>query len=409
MLVLNINGMLLQAFFWFGSCTYMAFMITTLIDYGWQASSAASAITAMAIIAMLVQPVYGFISDKYLLEKKLTVSLLAATAVLFALLPLSLGSGNMFFILLNMTGITVTGMQINGLLDAWIVGLKQEFPSINYGLIRGCGSFAYALSAQLMGAVTVSSGHDMRMWIGCGFIALTAVAALTFRSARRGNYDNAQQCAELPDIKTEKKSVSRLTGMEALRLVFSSKKYILLLSVSFFLLLSNAAITTLIQLLTRDFGGTTAQIGTATAVMAFSEVPFMFMMAFLIKKTGYKKLLIVCSLAYAVRMFITASVSTVNGLIYVQLLQGLSYAVLLPVSMSYLSQIIDERVRSTAVTVYTAVTNALTGILGNLITSAFLTAGFSAQNALVFFVISALIGFILTLYGWIRKIWDITA
>lgn len=404
MMILNINGMLLQVFYWFGSCSYMAFMVTTLIDYGWQAASAAAAITAMAVIAMLVLPVYGFISDKYLSEKKLSVLLLALTAVFFALLPLSLDSGNIFLILLNMTGITVTGMQINGLLDAWIVGLKQEFKSINYGLIRGCGSFAYALSAQIMGTVTVVFGHDARIWIGGGFLALTAIAALSFRSARR--------ISNPPGINktdAEEKPVNQLTGKEAMKIIFSSKQYNLLLTVSFFLFLSNAAITTLIQLMTRDFGGTTAQIGTATAVMAASEVPFMFMMAFFIKKAGYKKLLIVCSLAYTVRMFITAFVSTVNGLIYIQLLQGLSYAVLLPVSMSYLSLIVDERVRSTAVTTYTAITASLTGILGNLITSAFLTAGFSAQSSLIFFAISTLAGFILVLYGCARKIWDITA
>jgi len=396
-LSISIKGMLLQIFFWFGSCTYMAFMVTTLIDYGWSAGGAAAAMTAMAVIAMLVQPVYGFISDKYFSEKILSVSLLMVTAVCFVLLPFSLRSGNMPLILLNMAGITVTGMQINGLLDAWIVGLKQEFQTINYGLIRGCGSFAYALSAQLMGAVTVTFYHDMRLWIGGGVILLTVIIALTFRSARRFNKADAGE-----------KPVNKINGAQALKLIFSSKQYCLLLGVSFFLLLSNAAITTLIQLLTRDFGGTAAQIGTATAVMAFSEVPAMFLMAFIIKKIGYKKLMFICSIAYVIRMIINASIASVNGLIFVQLLQGLSYAVLIPVAMSYLSQIVDERVRSTAVTIYTAVTAALTSILGNLITSSFLAAGLSAQSTLIFFTFSSLIGLSLVLYGSVRKIWELT-
>ena len=117
----------------------------------------------------------------------------------------------------------------------------------------------------------------------------------------------------------------------------------------------------------------------------------------------------ICSIAYVVRMIITASISSVSGLIYVQLLQGLSYAVLVPVAMSYLSLIVDERVRSTAVTIYTAVTAAFTSILGNLITSAFLAAGLSAQSTLIFFTFSSLAGFFLVLYGSIRKIWDLTA
>jgi MFS family permease len=106
-------------------------------------------------------------------------------------------------------------------------------------------------------------------------------------------------------------------------------------------------------------------------------------------------------------MFLTASVGTVDSMIYVQLLQGLTYAILTPISMSYLSQILDERVRTTAVTTYAAITMSLTGILGNLITSALLAAGFTAQSALIVFTVSSLLGFLLALYGSIRRIWDI--
>ena len=393
---LTLHGMLFQGVYWFGFCTYMAFMVTTLIDYGWSASAAAGAITAMSVIVMLVQPFFGFISDKYLSEKKLTVFLLALAAIFLSLLPFSLNSGRGFIVLINMAGITVTAMQVAGLLDAWIVGLKQEFQSINYGLLRGTGSFAYALSAQIAGLVTVAFGHNVRLWLGCGVFVFAVFVALSFRSARRtGQTDK------------EEKHVQKITGSEAFKLIFSSKQYCLLLGVSFFLLLSNAAMTTLIQLLIRGLGGTTVQIGTATAFMAVSEVPLMFLMAYILNKTGYKKILIFCGAVYVIRMLVTASVATINGLIYVQLLQGLTYAVLVPVSMSYLSKIVDERVRSTAITTYAAITSSLTGILGNLITSTLLASNFSAQKIIFVFALSAFIGFILILYGSIRNIWEV--
>ena len=393
---LTIQGMLLQAVYWFGICTYMAFMVITLIDYGWSAGAATGAMTAMSVIVMLVQPIYGFISDKYFSEKKLSIILLALTAACFFLLPFSLNSGNTALVLINMAGITVTGVQISGLLDAWIVGLKQEFQSINYGLMRGTGSFAYALSAQITGVLTVALGHNTRLWFGGGFFILAIFAALSFRSARR-----------IYQTGNDEKPERKLSAAETFKLIFSSKQYCLLLSVSFFLLLSNIAMTTLIQLLIRDFGGTTAQMGTATAFMAASEVPFMFLMAFIMNKIGFNKLFVMCGAVYVIRMFLTSSIGTVNGLIYAQLLQGLTYAVIIPVSMSYLSRIIDERVRSTAVTTFAAITASLTGILGNLITSMLLATGFSARNALIIFAISALLGFFLTLFGWFRNIWNI--
>ena len=60
---LTIHGMLFQAVFWFGFSAYMAFMVTTLIDYGWSSSAATGAITAMSVIIMMVQPVDGYHTD----------------------------------------------------------------------------------------------------------------------------------------------------------------------------------------------------------------------------------------------------------------------------------------------------------------------------------------------------------
>ena len=391
---LTLHAMLLQAVFWFGICAYFAFMVTTLIDHGWSQSAAAGLMTAMSVIVILIQPVYGFLSDRYFSEKKLSVAMLALGVVFFSLMPFSLNSGNRTLVVVNMIAITVTGAQVGSLMDAWIVGLKQEYQSINYGMIRGIGSFAYALSAQIMGAITVDFGHSARIWIASAAFLAAVFIALAFRPARHER-----------DNQTKGKNSGQLSGMEALKIVFSSKPYCLLLGVSFLLLLNNITMTTVIQILVRDFGGTAAQMGTTTAIMAVSEVPCMFLMAFVMKKIGHKKLLIFCSVVYTIRMFVTAAVGSINALIYVQILQGVTYAVLLPVSISYLSQIIDRRVRSTAVTTYGALTSSLTAVLGNLITSSFLAAGRGAQGALVFFGFSALLGFFLALYGTIRGIW----
>jgi len=165
---LTIHGMMYQALYWFDYCTYAAFLITTLIDHGWSVGVAASLITAMSVIVLVMQPVYGHISDNYISEKTLSVILLSLTVIFLSLLPFSLRSGKSLLVIINMIGITATAAQIGGLIDAWIVGLKQEYETLNYGLIRGMGSFAYALSAQIMGMLTVALGHSIRIWIGSG-------------------------------------------------------------------------------------------------------------------------------------------------------------------------------------------------------------------------------------------------
>jgi predicted MFS family arabinose efflux permease len=182
---LNAHGMALQFAFWFGCCTYISFMLMTLIDYGWTAGAATMAMTVMPAVTLFTQPVYGYVSDRYLSEKSLCVILLSAVSVCLFLFPIALDSGNMAFVFAVMGGISVVGMQVAGLLDAWIVGLKQENEAVNYGLIRGAGAFAFAISAIICGWVTINFGHGERFWLGAAVSLIGAGIALTYPAAKK--------------------------------------------------------------------------------------------------------------------------------------------------------------------------------------------------------------------------------
>ncbi|MCL1863695.1 MAG: MFS transporter [Defluviitaleaceae bacterium] len=382
----NLHGMVLQFAFWFGCCTYISFLVATLIDYGWEASMATLVVMMLSVAVMFTEPLYGYISDRLGSEKRICVALFLVAGGCVFLFPFALAGGYVALVLLVLAGLGVSCMQIAGLMDAWLVGLKQENSAVNYGLIRGTGAGAFALSAQVSGMVTANFGHDARLWMGGVFFLLGAVAAITFRSServvKRGN----------------------MKGFSVLRAVFT-KKYCLLLATAFFLFLSNAPILTLLQILIPEFGGTTAQIGTAIALMAATEVPFMFLTAYLISKAGYKRLFVMCGMVWVVRLLLTLFVGSVMGLIAVQMLQGLTFAVAVPVAMSYVAKVVDEKVRSTAVTILSVCMFSIPGILANLITSAWLAAGNSAQSVVVFFVASACMGLGLAVYGWVSKGW----
>ncbi|MCL2867471.1 MAG: MFS transporter [Clostridia bacterium] len=388
---ITMHGMLLQLPYWIGCCMYYSFVVTTLTDFGWSGSGATGVMTAMSVITMFVQPVYGYLCDKVLSEKKLSVILLILGAACFLLLPVSLSSGSMAAVLVNMIGITVTASQAGGLLDAWVVGLKQQYPSVNYGLIRGSGSLAFALAAQAAGMLTAAFGHSVRLWTGGCALIIAMLVTLTFRPAERFGGASA------PSLK--------LSGGGTIKLIFSSKRYVLLLGAAFFLMLSDMVMMTVNQLLVPELGGSAAQIGAASAVMAGSEVPVMFLMGYMMRKVGFKKLLLFGGAAYVIRLFVTANVQTVSGLIAVQLLQGVTFAVLVPIMMSYLTSILDERIRSTAVTIYGACTASLTSIVGNLIITSLLASGHSIREALVILAFAAVIGFSLAVYGVVKKIW----
>jgi PPP family 3-phenylpropionic acid transporter len=391
---ITIHGLMLEAAYYFGYCAYLAFIIADLIQHGWSQSAAAGAMTVMSMITVLIHPLFGYLSDSVFSEKRLIVTFLILTLIPMALLPVLLERGSHLLILLDMVCITLTASQVGGILDAWLVNLRRAMPDINYGFIRGFGSLAYALSAQLLGMITVRFGTGSRYLISSCFLGLAILAALTLRST-----------GPRPTRAERKQDAGRLSGRQAIRILLSSRRYLLLLSVSFFILLSASALGTLQSICILEFGGTSANIGTASAISAGTEVPFLFVMAAIIRRTGEKKLLIFCAVTYSIRLFATAFLTSVSGLLWIQLTQGITFGIFLPASMSYLVKIADARASSTAVTVFNTVTYSITAILGNLISSLLLGAGLSAHQALLYIAFPALIGLGIAIYGSVRKIW----
>lgn len=394
---LTIRASLLEIFYWFAMSTYTSFMVSTLISVGWSQSLAAGAITACSVIMLLAQPVAGFLIDKYLTEKKLVIISLGLAAVFLAAFPFTLTSGSNALIFANMVFFTLTGAAMGGFLDAWVVGLRQEFHELNYGLIRGSGSAAFAISAVINGRLAVSHGLPLRHAIGVASFIFAVIIAINLRPARK-------DIAAHGEIVTEE-SQEKLTVRQTLRLVFESPPYRLLLVVAFCVSICASPLMTLLQLIVPDLGGDDGAVGMVIFVNAISEFPSMVLVVYLLRRFKKTRLILFAALGYTARMYLTGTITELPSLMAAQALQAFSYGIFIPVAMTYLSEIVDSRVRSTAVAIYAATTFSLANILGNLLTTFMLGRGITAQEITLGLAIFPLLAFVITSYGIFRKIW----
>lgn len=394
---LTIKASLLEIFYWFAMSTYTSFMVSTLISVGWSQSLAAGAITACSVIMLLAQPVAGFLIDKYLTEKKLVIISLGLAAVFLGAFPFTLTSGSNTLIFGNMVLFTLTGSAMAGFLDAWIVGLRQEFHELNYGLIRGSGSVAFAFGAVINGRLAVAHGIPLRHALGVVVFIFAIIIAINLKPARKDIATQAETVTE--------ESQENLRVRETLHLVFQSPPYRLLLVVAFCVSICASPLMTLLQLIVRDLGGDDGAVGMVMFVNASSEFPTMVLVVYLLRRFKKTRLILFAALAYTIRMFLTGTIADLTPLMAVQAIQALSYGIFIPVAMNYLSEIVDSRVRSTAVAIYTALGFSLSNILGNLLTTFMLGRGFSSQEITMGLAIFPLLAFAVTLYGIARKIW----
>lgn len=426
---ITIRACFLELFYWFGVATYTAFMVSTLIDQGWSRSLAAGVMTLCSVALLISQPVVGYIVDRYLTEKKLLIGALLVGAVALAALPLSLSNGSKSLIFANLLLYTLTGSSMANFIDAWVVGLKQEFPSINYGLIRGMGSISYAISAFIIGYMSVSHGLSLRYIIGAASTLIALFIALSLREARKDiDYRPGEKDADpLPETAVPAVTIEEgfesltedmiikdpvepepgvgLSGREALRLVFQSKAYNLLLTVAALLCLAGTSITTLLQIAIVDLGGNTADIGTGTFVMAMSEFPTMILVAYFFRYFRKSQILLVACFFYIVRMVATGMAMDLSVIIAVQALQSVSNAVFIALSMSFISEMVDSRVRSTGVAFYSAIGLTVPSILGNLFSTFMLGQGFTAQQILLILTVFPALAAVFTAQGILRKTW----
>lgn len=131
----------------------------------------------------------------------------------------------------------------------------------------------------------------------------------------------------------------------------------------------------------------------------------MFLMQAILRRIPARKVIVFAAVFYLLRLSLTALSPNYPVMLLVQILQGLSFAVIWPASMAYLNRIVEEKVRSTAIMTYSSVTLGVSSIFGNATGTLILSATGNVRLVFLFSAISACLGLLLGLYGLARKIW----
>jgi len=95
-------------------------------------------------------------------------------------------------------------------------------------------------------------------------------------------------------------------------------------------------------------GGSAAQVGTASAVAALSELPVMAFGAALIVRLGSRRMLVFGLAVYMLRMLIYSVLRSPELVLPFQLLHGLSFAIYLMASVTLVHEIVGHDLAATA-------------------------------------------------------------
>ena len=316
---LTLRYTLQQCAYWAAAAGVVSFATAFLLEKGFAASYIGILLAAGNLLSCGAQPVLASVADriggnivKWFIAGLTAVSM--ACFVSIQLLPLSATLYGLVYLL----GVFAFDA-MNPLLNAVAVSYNRIGWRINYGVGRGIGSFAYAVSALVIGKVMAGLGADWMIWIslvllGANVAATLGYPGLTETAAQR---ETRSECCSVPVFfRRYKWYCVSLLGVMLLAMFHAMTENYLIEVVS-------------------PLGGDSGTVGVALFVATAIEMVVIVNFDWLRTKISDSWLLKLAGLSFLLKSVLFLMARNVMAIYGIQLLQATSYSFLSPTQLYY--------------------------------------------------------------------------
>lgn len=361
---LTVKYAALQGNYWMLFGSVFTFIAVFLLSRGFSAGGVGVLMALGNITGAVLQPWIAAVADK---SEKYTLKQLMMCITVLGIIPaaaLALVPGSRYLaaglLMVVMAVVSVQQPLVNAVNGYYLSRGK----SMNFGIARGTGSLGFAVLSWIMGYFVASFGENV-IPIAICFLLVTMLAVLSSFRMERGWEDGAEKdesAKKLSETSSKGDVISRTHGSGMIRKY--RKFFLVLAGIVFLFAFHNMVNTYLIQIMGR-FGGDSSDMGTSIAIAAVCEIPVMVMFSKITERIRPNRLLKIAGLGFllkAAAIWMAGSVLLVHAS---QLLQALSFAILIPASVYYSDEVMEEQDRVKGQAFITA---AITvgGMVGNL-------------------------------------------
>ena len=352
------HGILLQAIYWMAFCSVQSYAAVYLSSLGYGSASIGLIVAISALVSAGVQPLLGSWVDEHNDTRlKRTSIMLAISALFFTfLLILPLPYKLIYYILAMISMVTM-----QPLFSALILQLKETHHSVNFGFARSFGSLAFAGISSLIGLLVEKQSAGIIPWVSLVLFTSLLLVVLRFPLP--------------PGVGIKDGPIAGYKGEKRSGNVFTKYRGFTFAIIGFGLLFvfHNIANVFLINIV-KFKGGSEAEFGYALTLMAMVEIPVMVFSEKLMQRFGTRKLLSFAVVFYVIRSTSMLLAGNMVQMYAVQLLQALSFAIYIPVSVAYVNEVMEkeDRVKGQALTVSATTLGSVAGsALGGAILESF--------------------------------------
>ena len=329
---------------------FYSYLPMFLKDFGYSELEIGIVMMWALLSGLVCQLVLGYVADRFNCFKQIIIS---AFVVMTASLPLLfLFSGAPAFvtafaiIVLGPVGIPV------GMMDSWVAKLGD----VDYGKARSAGSIAYAIFSIMLGQAFAALGNHVAVYVMAGIFIIVMCILMGLRN---------------PTI-TE--TAPKITVTESIRYLKGNRSFLFMLVGSALLGITFASTSTYFPILIVELGGAQAELGIALFIMATVEFVVMRFVTKLSKRFGSVMLLVVGYLGFFVKSVAFSLSAQVWHIYLFCLLQCVSFALVIPGVVLYLSERVDKKYLAAALlvnlsvgTVFEMIGNPVCGLISELV------------------------------------------
>jgi MFS transporter, PPP family, 3-phenylpropionic acid transporter len=295
----------------------------------------------------LVQPIYGYLADKFGFKKTLLLgAFLAAVFFIGHLLQ-----GGFYYVAFVTVLMSLFFNATQPIIDSLALQTTTDDPTLSYGSLRIAGAAAWSFMGLVNGYLIGSYALEIIFIVSSVTMFLTFLLALT-----------------LP--KTASKTVATASNFtQDLKAMLDNRPLLWFL---FFTMLISVASTTIwnfYSLFIKEIGGSDALVGYGLALQGLCELPLFYFSAQIIQRFGLKKTLLFTLCITALRMFLYSTVKDPHYALVIELTHGISWALFWVVCVEFTNQLVQEEWKATGQSLLYASYFGIGAILGNFWTS----------------------------------------
>lgn len=329
--LVNIEYALAQGGYWMSLCAVFSFAAAFLQARGYSNAQLGGVIAAGNAAAFFISPMLGGIVDRS--------DRISSSGMLWILLVLQMLLAVSFFILPGRSAAVSVCYSLYIAVNTCLVPLLTQLCfdlehtgySVNFGAARGIGSLAFAAAAAWLGVLV--ENHSAELLAGAGiiltFFQMLVLIPLTVK--KPGNADI---------------SVTHDSGEESssmLHFITENRRFcLMMLGVALMFFTHNLIDSFLINVV-RNVGGGTKDMGNINAFMAVLELPVMFLYTRISRRLGCPRCVRIGVMFFALKAVSIALASSLAGLYAAHVLQGVSYALIIPALVEYVELFVPHK------------------------------------------------------------------